>query len=648
MLLQNLRLGPTRAFVLLGVAYCLGFVPVLAVVPAWFPVNPSIVSAAAAEGYNNNVAYVGMVLWALTGLAIFAIFQRSTNYRNKQPVGLDIDLAPEVASPRANRFRSLEIAVVFLGAVAMYFPIFLAKYGPFIEDEVFLNVLLRMQSGQQPYVDFEFLYGPLMIYPAHLWTKLFGYSMVSFYSYLALLEALPFVALLAVLQRYFSKPLIRYAVFLLIAVLLFNTLLGPNQNAIRKLLPVFLILLITVRPRSLMTIAAGSLLLGLQLSYSHEYGVAALVGILGMYGFLAVRERDVSYVRFALATLIISASVWYASSALLLGEGFSSYIVETVYLSRQFGAGEAGFRFYWTLNSLAIFGLIGLACVFIGRGITRPTDTPIGPGDLLLLCGLVYALIGLKSGLNRADLWHLNPPILVLVVAFLLPSAKSLFAYSNRIRWVATTLIVIIAATYLVGILPSGSLYASGLLRGLRDSIAPQATTGVIAVKTRAPTVEIERSHPDLEAIRMGEYLADESRADRPVFFYYDLWELGIYVGVPKTDFINDDFLYSDERGDLLRNYLEEREEVIVVISRPVYERLFGLSNPKEDSELELRYQTSVTKSLAKRLSTVHYQGVETELQLKEQRWERTVGDYVRSHFGLVAEFGDYLVLMRE
>ena len=632
---------------LLGLAFYIGFLPLLAVFPYWFPVKQGVASAASQVGYNNHIAYLLVILWAGIGVVLFALCERFGGFRSPARVSDYGAVSDSRPIAKKYKFYIAEIITVAIVVASLYFPAFLSKYGPYIEDQVFLNALHRMNAGQQPYADFEFLYGPLMIYPAYFWIELFGYSMTSYYSYMAILEALTFLALIAILQTYAPKLATRLVVFFIISIFLFNTLLAPNQNGLRKLFPIFIMLLITKNPGSLRVASTSAFLIGIQLTYSHEYGIAVLAAITSMYGLLTLKKQNFQYLFLAIGVSGLSVTLWYIISILLMGDQFSSYTEETLYLIEQFGSGEAGFRFYWTLNSLAIFGVLCMACVIVGKGIGKTRHQEINSSDLFLLCGLIYALVGLKSGLNRSDLWHLNPPFLALIFAFLLPSTKSLFTYSGRAQHIATALIMIMAVTYFLGLMPTGSFYARGWLNGLRDTITAKGSMKINTLKTRAPTILTEQSNPEPNVMQLGEYLAEAARFERPVLFYGDLWALGPHVGVYKTDFINDDFLYSDERGRQVQAFLQERHEAIVLMRRLVYERLFGLADPMHYPEFLLRYTPSITKQLASWLSTVHYEGVESEFLGKEQRWIRTVGNYIRQHYTLVTKFGDIIVLMR-
>lgn len=629
-----------------GLAFYAGFVLLLSVVPHRWPIDPSVASAASLDGYNNRIAHLVVVLWALVGVTGFAVGTRFGRFAPPDDTVLSGSRVTPAAPGTAGARDAIEIVAVVAGALLFYFPPFLARYGPYIEDSFFLTILHRMQSGQRPYVDFQYVYGPLTIWPMYFWTKAFGFSMTSYYWSLVVLEALHLVVLLRLLQHHIPDCRTRYTVFLTIGAFQLNTLLGVNSNGLRRLLPVVAMLLLARRPRAVGMAVTSSMILGVQLAYFPEYGVAALAAILAMYGLLTVLERDLAYVRLAAVAIGVAAAAWYTCSVLVLGADFPGYVKQTAYLIRRFDAGEQAFGFYWTVNALALFGLLCLGCIVIGRGLARPRDQMSAPGDRLLFCGLIYALVALKSGLHRSDLWHLTAPFLGLVFTFLLPWRRALFGYSVALQRVASLLVVVAAATYVFGLLPTASYYLSGLIRGLRDSVTVRAEAGRRSPMTRAPTIEVERSYPSADILRLGEYLAQGSRAERPVLFYGDLWTLGKQVGVYPTAPLTDDLLKSEEEAQGIRDFLEKRPGAIVIMHRPVYERLFGLSDPNDFPELRKRFTPTTTKAIGAWVSTVHYRGVDLELRAKERRWKRAVGPLIRSRYEVAAEFGDYMVLM--
>ena len=216
--------------------------------------------------------------------------------------------------------------------------------------------------------------------------------------------------------------------------------------------------------------------------------------------------------------------------------------------------------------------------------------------------------------------------------------------YGNTWRYMAA--IVVMAITYLVGLAPTGSLYVNGWLRGaastFRDSAPP-----VPAVQTAAPALIFENKYPTPELLQLTHYLASEPQAGREVLFYTDTWGFAKFVGVQKSYFSNDDFLHSEERGTELAEFLHAHQDAIVVMYRHVYDRLYGNTDPDVISDVTLKFRPTITKRIASILSTVHYRGVELEAPIKEARWTRTVGKYVRQHYAIAAEFGHLVVLER-
>ncbi|MEP6572546.1 MAG: hypothetical protein ABJD11_07610 [Gemmatimonadota bacterium] len=638
---------PSPGRLILAVSlFALAIIPLLALVPRWIPTPPGVLSAATVEGYNNSAASLLAGCWAVAGVAVFWLAFR-TGFLELPETPHEV-LKSKTTAPHASVSRlgwqGLLIAVVVL---ILYFPPFLARYGPYVEDQVFFTALHRMQAGQVPYLDFEFLYGPLMIYAAAGWTKLFGYSMVSFYSYLMVLELMVYLMLLVVVTKFVPERRQRLLVFLLLALLLFDTLLAPNQNGLRKFFPLCIMLVVACRPASLAVAAAAGSLLGVQLAYSQEYGVAGFLGIVAMYGLVMLRGGGLSALVRALVAGLTAACAWLVIAWLLMGQHFGAYTGESLSLLQRFSAGEAAFRFYWTANSLALFGLLALACVLIGRSLAQPLRNPSDVGDRLLVGAFVYALVGLKSGLNRCDLWHLDPAFIPLIASLLLPLQRALVPDSRTLRRLIMALVMIAALSYTVGQAPLGSFYLRGLARGARDVLSGRRRDVTAAVPARAASIGPERTHPNPEALHLQAYLADSARRQWPVFFYSDMWALGPQIGVYKTDHLNDNFIYSDARGRALRTWLEERPSAVVVIDSLAYQRLYGLAPilPPERSRDYLR--PTRMKSIVSWLASVHYRGAAIEYQLRERRWSEAVGDYVRARFHPIASFGNMVVLGR-
>ncbi len=330
-----------------------------------------------------------------------------------------------------------------------------------------------------------------------------------------------------------------------------------------------------------------------------------------------------------------------------MGDAFSHYFTGTLEMLRYFSQGGHAFTFYWTLNSLALFGLLAIACVRVGGGLFACHRRPLETGDRLILVGVLFALVALRAGLNRSDQWHLAPPFLVLLFAFLLlPPTRVFAAHLRGSQRIALALIGVVSATQLVGIAPTGSFYAAGYVRGLVDVLVLSKPPASESAQTRVPTVQIERTRPDPNILGLGEYLAEETRSHKPVFFYNELWLLPIGVGVCAGNYTGDNFMHAEGR-QLTRNYLKQNPDALVVIGREAFERLYGLADPSGFPEFERYNPKSLAKTIGSWTSSVHLRGLKVENKVLDRLWKREVGDYIRSRYELDAEFGPLVVLTR-
>lgn len=610
----------------------------LLVVPRLVPPTSTVgISAAAAHGYNTAAAFWTVLVWSVLLVGTFAWRARRT-----APIDRTDDGAKEVPDGRGDggTLDWRELGAVFVLFAFAYCPVFLARYAPYSEDVHFLTALGRMECGQLPYRDFGFLYGPLMIYLPWGWSQLFGVGLVSYYSFLALFEGLQVAALMAVLQRLVPARRERYVVFLLLLPFVFNNLFGLNYSGTRWLLPTLVVFLAALRPYDRVAIAWCGLLLGIHLTYSHEYAIAGLLAIGGMHGVLFWHGRRRESLRAVLAIGIGSTITWAALAFLLLGATVPEYLRHAREIVGMMSSGHAAFPFYWTANSLALFGLLTMACCILGRRLAARQEPDAN--SRLLLAAVLFTLVTLKSGLTRADLWHLDPDFLPLLFVFLLPFSANALLPDRTPRRFAFGLVGVAAVTFVVGVAPMLSLHAVSYVRGLGDTLAGRPLR---AESRGAPGrgFERERSHPDADVLALGEYLRSTGNRDRPVLFYGRAWALSARIGVCPAHYKLDDLMYT-EFGRREAVYLEAHPDVRVVMHRDEFERLYG---PGDATPPHSRLVLTPTKQLARWLSTVHYDSAETEARLQNEARGRLTGDYVRAAYEPVASFGAYLVLAR-
>ncbi len=633
--------GETRVLALAAVIFA-GFVPLLVVAPTLTPSDPTILSAAAAEGYNTGVAYRVAVLWALTGI-VAALLAARRGMLPAAPRGATDAHDSEVPPAR----RWIERIVVALLVLLLLWPPFLARYGPFIEDNIFTNALHRMHGGMMPYRDFEFLYGPLMLVSASWWTRLVGYSLQGYYTWLLILEVVQYVVLVALLQRLVPEFRARVLIFVAIAILVANPLLGLNYNGIRRLLPLAALLLLSRDPTSTRRAIVAGVMLGLGVAYAHDFGLVALVASAGLFGLLWLRAPSLALFRTAALLGAVAIATWLLVTFLLLGDSFTAYLVDTRSLVTRFSAGEAGFRFYWTANSLAGFALLSLAGVLVGRGIAHWRERAPLWGDSFFVVAMMATLLSLKSGLNRSDVWHLDGALFPLALAFLLPLPRRAFAWSVKEGRVATMLLAAFVMTYALGNAPTAAYAGAGLARGAQDVLAGVPPDRDACAPARAaPCIESERSSGREEFEALGAYLAEPTQRGRRVMLYGELWGIGPRIGVYKRDHLNDDFIYDDARGIRAGQWIAEVPDGLVAIDSGWYARLVAPAGG-DTIGATAPFTPSLVKSASVWLASVHYRGVVVERPLAELRWRRTAGVTVRREFVLDRRFGKFVVLRR-
>jgi hypothetical protein len=147
--------------------------------------------------------------------------------------------------------------------------------------------------------------------------------------------------------------------------------------------------------------------------------------------------------------------------------------------------------------------------------------------------------------------------------------------------------------------------------------------------------------------VALARYFAEPSRRGQAVYFYGTLWGIGPWIGVPKRDPNNDDFLYSDERGTRIGEWLDAQRVPYVVMSREAEARLFERATANPLAEYARRVEPSLMKSVGAWTSSVHFRALEIEMPLQDARWRRVIGERVRTRYTHDTVIGDYVVLRR-
>lgn len=633
-----------RQFFALILAAYLVVLPALVWIPTLFAHAQGVQSAAQQNGYNNQFAHFTAIAWIVLTTGAASYWGRA-HWPNEGVAARDTE--PHAARLHPYVLPALTVAGLFI----FYFPPALAASGPIFEEKIHLTALHRMSAGDIPYRDFEFLYGPLMLYPAHWWMELTGYSLQGFHWYILVMEIIVFLAILVPLQKYAKGRWHLLFAFVIVASLYFNPMLGPNQSGLRRLAGVLILIHLSANPFEPRYWIIRGVALGLLLSYSQEFGGATAIAITAIYGTLYAKQRDMTAVRALVITGAVSALTWLVTVAILLGPNTLTYFHELAALTRQFNAGEAAFKFYWTLNSLSVFAIVALAAVAVGMIVSRKwTDGP-SQSDLMMIGGLAYAAFILKSGLSRTDQWHLVPAIAPLLFTFLLFPRGHLFQLPRQARISGIVLTVLVAATFTYGNLPvTKFIVKDSVLRGY-GTLLRGDTAAVDAERQPAYPATVYRSRRESAPplIELSQFLATDEMRGRRVFPYNGAWHYAMRIGVLKAGHLTDNFIYGDARGHAEQEMLESNADVLVLMFRSDYDWLLlgpdAAARAIPEGGLNGTGWERYSRVL---LSSPHFSPANAEYDFSERRWRRLVGNYVIENYDPVFLSAQYAVLERK
>ncbi|HAI97507.1 MAG: hypothetical protein CL865_03505 [Cycloclasticus sp.] len=624
---------------LIILTFWFGYVILLSFLPEAFPPDATLPNVAAHLGYNIKLAYLVIAVWSVFGFLFFAIAN------TREWISWKTERTPSIDSCDKKNTVSLKkcwLSCLTVGSLVafIYWPAFLARYGSYIEDQYFMNVLLRMQSGQIPYRDFEFLYGPLMIYLGHYWINIVGYSLQSYYSLLVCLQVSFFIIALLLFQYHIRDFRERYLAFLLFALFSFDSLLGLNYIGWRIMFSILAIMVVSAKPHNVLygLIAGG--LVAIQLAYSYEYGIIALISIIAIYCssfFLQYRKKAFySCCCFGLTAILLGLIV----STALTGDSFSDYMQAINHtLSYAQSTGLGNFRFYWTLNSLVLFALLSIAVITVGSGLIKMLRSPLIYGDRLLLGCLFFCLGSLRIAIQRADIWHLTLPFIPLIIFFLWRPKTQVFSFCFNTQKVAWLLIVVAVLTRLIGVLPTTSYFVSGLVNGARDMASGVHASGQIS--SRVFSTLKENTAVEQQAVSIANFFNQPSIRSLPVVFYEDRWGMGIRLGVVPQGYSFYQLMYTDQLKPM-RDFLSENNNTLVVMSEESYNFLYENKSIPESQPI-----LSITKRIGSWLSSIHYSQKFIEKKIKREMWRQNLGVYLSRYYIKKEKFGDTVILER-
>lgn len=623
--------APSAYLALLAGSVWLAFIAGLSVFPMLYPPDPGLPNAAAALGYNIPVAYLTFL-----GIAGFAGLWIAY-------LGPTLSSAPSPPSDEETPAWLLWTERLgLLSVIALAFwPPAMARFGPHIEADYAIHALWRIACGQAPYTDFEFLYGPLLIGLAQAWIALTGFSMLSYYTFYMLLQLLMFGTLLLVLQAHIRTPWKRYLALLLVLPFFFDTLVGLNSMPWRYFLVPLMILVIAARPAGPARGLMAGCMIGVQAALSYEYGIAALLTALALYGVqLFYPQRHRAFAAGAIA-VVSGVVIWGGLAWLSTGAGFADYLASTVEVSaRSSELGLAQFAFHWTGHSLALFLVMCCGMVLFSGSLRYLGRKPLAAGDLHLIGAMVFAGIVFRITLQRVGYPHMIIPFVPLILAVLLNQPRSLLGNSPVLRQIMLAGIVVASVAHGAGHSFMGKWMLQNQAWGILQELREAPTVG--SFPSRRPGIHTERWQASPTMIELAALLATPALAQRPVLFYGSTWDWPAHVGVCPSGYSFYDLLYANRLHPHSRT-VEENPDLLVVIPTDIYRQLKSGEQPMP----AFRQFKDFRKTLGW-LTSPHYTQGDFENRAEFELWRESLGATLVKRFRPITETDRYTVLERK
>lgn len=404
-------------------------------------------------GFNNSVAIMALLLGLISIGAIAQVSRLRGRFLSPaHPVILANAARPQDRVSRVLIIISGVLTVATVVTTAVFF-----WSHPFGDSAYFVDRLLYLVNGSRFYLDFEFAYGPLMLYPPYvLWLlirPLGGGIYLAYYMFMGAWHLLGIGMLVYTVNRLdLSRALRNALVASAVPVMIFCIpTIGPNYSLTRFLLPFFLITwtFSVLRKHNWTNVVApgGATLLGF--AVSPEMGVVTGVSIAIAFALFGSRERWKVWVGAGLG-MVVSGTGWA-----LYGQARGSALA-------GFSAGNANFPLL--PGQPAVAYIVIMVALAWSAGASMDLRQPSRFAAQLGWIAAVGALV--IPALGRADWVHLYWNGLGAI----LMATACLWVGARRLAWglplAATgTFIVSSIVLFLVAGVPSA--YLSGVNNGV-------------------------------------------------------------------------------------------------------------------------------------------------------------------------------------
>jgi hypothetical protein len=474
--------------------------------PYQFPPETPILSASSIAGFNNSIAYLCFVV-ALPALAVLAAGE------------LAGDSSVKILGNSEALFRRPDAFVIAVLAAhaALFGSLYLWKHGfVFAEALYFQETAYRLAAGAKPFVDFNFFYGPALLYPTAFLARYVGlpaaYALYYVVCYLFGLYLL-FILLAALID---DRRWVR-TWFAFFAFGFFNPITGLNYTFARFLLPPIALLAAwrCLQTPSVRRISSAACLLALAILCSPDIGVVTAlgIGVLGTSRLVGDWQAGRSITpTAAVLTVILLGGLAMAGAASLLIDGTSQPALAYLTPIVTFSAGAWSTPIDPSAPMLALLAFsVLVAAILWSTWRAHPFSATAS-----LMAGYAVMFVLMERAIfGKADVEHIafsGLPVFCFAAGWSVAAAHR----RSPAKWVAATLAVAVIA-------PLQFYHAMLFLPSLAWRTIPVAAAVESLPKaTSASKEEIQRS-----LSRAVEYFGP----DRPYYMHkLEYYRLPIYL----------------------------------------------------------------------------------------------------------------------
>lgn len=435
------------------------------VLPYFVPLSSAILSASALAGFNNSVAYAAYIFVSIPLAYVLARRITSTSALCSLEPARRLLVAPPA------------IVLIVSGChAALFMWLYLQRDGfVFAEALYFQDAVYRVQAGASPFVDFNFFYGPLLLYPAVFLSKYLSVPAAYGVTYVLCYVAGLYL-LYVVMAALFVRRWVAVAWFVLFAIGLFNPITGLNYTFGRFMLPA-VTLLATWRWLSCRTVGTwlqAELLVVLAILCSPDIAAVTILTVGVLITATVWRATDQKRLGIALPIGVLVVALTVAFALLLL-------------IDRTIEPIEAYFRPIVTFSgggwstpvdpSLPVLALVGLSVFFLTYTCAawHRRDRDALP---FLVAFAVMALLMQRASFGKADVLH----VAYSGIPIYLAAATCVEGRRRSALVLATTLFICIAVPLQ---LYHALMFVPALGTAPPTAAAPGAATTVPAFPTK-------------------------------------------------------------------------------------------------------------------------------------------------------------------